>query len=230
MATGWQAITLARLSAALVGIGTVEPYGSSVRPDLLDGWSDLDVAIALNRPIEFGDLEPGLGQVWAWQNSPAVEGQTLRLVLIDGRRIDIKARITDAEIGSPITLPRAAPDNPVRFDAALAATRFGRGDRLIGLHLTLGVLRECLVVAMLLRDRAEGTDRHRTGSQLDARATEVARWAGLAGEAGSDLDVRPTVIEQVCRLYGEWRAELDAGYRADWSGLGAVIDRGTGQL
>lgn len=144
--------------------------------------------------------------------------KTLRLVLRDGRRLDLSMH------GGVVAMPTPTTDNAVRFDAALAAVRYGRGDRLIGLHLTLGVLRECLVIAMLLRDRAEGTDRHRHGTELDDRAAEVARIAA-APDAG---DARPTPVEQACRLYGRWRAELHPDYRPDWSGLTAVIDRGTG--
>lgn len=215
MVTSWQPEMLQQLRAALAGIGTVEPYGSAVDDDLLDRWSDLDVAVELAESISFDQL--GLGDAWAWQDTSTGDHQTLRTVLADGRRLDLSVR------GAAITLPHPGPDNPVRFEAALAAARFGRGDRLIGLHLTMGILRECLVIAMLLRDRAEGTDRHRFGSDLDHRASDIARIAALPTESPD----RPTIVEQACRLYGDWRSELHADYRPDWSGLGAVIDRGT---
>ncbi|SDS75682.1 hypothetical protein SAMN04489812_2922 [Microlunatus soli] len=206
---------LQQLRAALAAAGTVEPYGSAVDDDLLDSWSDLDAAVELTEPVAFDHL--GLGAAWAWQDSRTSDHQTLRTVLPDGRRLDLSVR------GDAIAMPQPGPDNPVRFEAALAAARIGRGDRLIGLHLTMGILRECLVIAMLLRDRAEGTDRHRFGSDLDHRADDVARIAALP----TDPRQRPTIVEQACRLYGDWRAELHPGYRPDWSGLTAVIDRGT---
>ncbi|WP_139142446.1 hypothetical protein [Humibacillus sp. DSM 29435] len=44
-------------------------------------------------------------------------------------------------------------DNGFRVLAALAADKHGRGNRLIGLHLTMVLIMACLVQAMLLRDR-----------------------------------------------------------------------------
>lgn len=219
MTIRWQSDLVDHLRRALAPAGRVEPYGSYLDPDSLDGWSDLDVAVELSDAIPFDGL--GVGQPWAWQDTSSIEDdhQTLRTVLADGRRLDLSVR------GAMITAPDPGPDNPIRFEAALAATRFGRGDRLIGLHLTLGILRECLVIAMLLRDRQLGSDRHRFGSDLDRRAAEVARIAALA-EKSEDFGARPTVVERACHLYGDWRSELHPDYRADWSGLAAVIDRG----
>lgn len=213
MQTRWQHELLEHLRTALAPAGQVAPYGSVLDDARLDGWSDLDVAVELAEPIVFDQL--GLGTLWAWQHHEAPDHQTLRTVFADGRRLDLSVR------GASIALPATTVDNAIRFDAALAATRYGRADRLIGLHLTLGILRECLVIAMLLRDRSEGTDRHRFGSELDSRAAEVARLAGLP----TDPTARPTIVEQACTLYGDWRTELDADYTPDWSGLAAVIDR-----
>lgn len=49
------------------------------------------------------------------------------------------------------------------FRAVLAITRVARNDLLIGSHLALGLMRECLELQMLRRDRQEGTRAHRTG-------------------------------------------------------------------
>ena len=110
----------------------------------------------------------------------------------------------------------------MRFLAALAATKFGRHDRLIGTHLLLELLQACLVQAMLLRDRDEGTHIHRTGSARDILAADVARIARLP----LDPRIRPNVVERTAELYGQWRSELEPGYQPDWSGLTAVITRG----
>lgn len=200
----------------LAGIGRVEPYGSLVDASELDSWSDLDVRIELAESIDVAAL--GVGEIWAWQDLADEAGQTLRLVLADGRRIDLSV------INAVIMMPRPPADNQIRFDAALAASRYGRGNQLIGLHLTLGILREALVLSMLLRDRAEGTDHHRLGGgEYEGRAASATKIITASG-----VDQRPTIVERACQLYGQWRSELESDYRPDWSGLSALIELGTG--
>ena len=53
--------------------------------------------------------------------------------------------------------------NQFRFKAMLAVTKVARDDLLIALHLALDLVRDCCVLEMLLRDRAEGTSHHRHG-------------------------------------------------------------------
>ncbi|QDP98260.1 hypothetical protein FOE78_22230 [Microlunatus elymi] len=211
---GWQSTTLQTMINGMAGVGSIEPYGSILRPDELDNWSDLDVRIELTEPIDVDIL--GLGEIWAWQDVRSGVGQTLRLVFCDGRRIDLSV------VDSVIMVPEPPADNQIRFDASLAASRYGRGNRLIGLHLTLGILREALVFSMLLRDRAEGTDHHRLGSEFEERAEQVAKII-----SSTQIGRRPTVVQRACELYGRWRTELESDYTPDWSGLTAVIDLGT---
>lgn len=49
------------------------------------------------------------------------------------------------------------------FKAMLASYKVIRHDRLIALHLALDLVRDCCVIGMMLRDRAEGTNIHREG-------------------------------------------------------------------
>jgi hypothetical protein len=136
--------------------------------------------------------------------------------MVDGRRVDL---VVD---GGRIHVPGLAADNEIRMLAALAVTKLGRDDRLIGLHLTLELMRLSLVQAMLIRDRACGTGVHRTGSDVDALAEEI-----LAVARGPlDVRQRPNAVEQIVRLYGCWRRQLWPGYVPDWSGLDALIDQG----
>lgn len=189
--------------------------GSAHKPEQRDGWSDLDLHIHLPSTAEAVDLLAGL-DVWAATDVQDGGAQVLRVVLLDGRRIDL---VVD---GGRIDVPELAADNEIRMLAALAVTKLGRDDRLIGLHLTLELMRQSLVQAMLLRDRACGTSVHRTGSDVDARAEEI-----LAVARGPlDVHQRPNAVEQVVRLYGRWRRELEPGYVPDWSGLYVLIDRG----
>ena len=207
--SSWQADSLAAMRDALPG-ADIEPYGSVTDPALLDGWSDLDVVITSRAAF---DVQEALqGRLWAFQSTSDGDAQVVRAVLADGRRVDAKIH------GAPGLLPAPPTDNAVRFDAALAAARFGRGCHLIGLHLTLGVIREALVHRMVAADRAVGTTHHRSETRYDAD-TPLALEA-LAEPLG------PQTALDAYELYGAWRSATEPGYSADAVGLQAVIDLG----
>ncbi|GAB3743734.1 hypothetical protein [Microlunatus parietis] len=212
----WQAGLARELIMRLPAGADSAAAGSVLQPEQLDGWSDLDLHVDLPRSAEPVDLLAGL-EIWSVTEEASADRQVLRAVITDGRRVDLV--ITG---GGRVRLPDRAPDNHIRALVAQAAAKLGRGDRLIGLHLTLELVRHCLVQAMLLRDRDQGTTIHRSGSARDALADEIA---------GLDLDdlgvtPRPNVVERTVDLYARWRSELEPDYRPDWSGLRAVIDRG----
>ncbi len=208
----WQTDLLERIRTQVPGGSTVEPYGSVTEPGTLDGWSDVDVALTLTADIDAERLLDGMP--WAWQEHDTETSQTVRLVLVDGRRVDLTVQ------GERVLLPTPPADNSVRFDAALAAVRFGRGNDLIGMHLVLGIVRTALVDVMVAIDRATGTDHHRSGSPLDARASEAQ--ALLAESLGPDLALG------AAEFAGRCRTEIDPDHRADWAGLRAVIALGAG--
>lgn len=209
--TSWQGRLLEALRL-LPGL-EAEPYGSVAEDAELDGWSDLDVRL---HPDGSGSAENVFGaRLWAWQESLDGAGQHLRFVFSDGRRVD--AVVTG---GHRLALPEPPDDNEIRFQAALAASRIGRGSELIGLHLVLGILREALVQVMLIADRDLGSNHHRLRTEHDARAAEAAAIAGAP--------LRPESALEAYELYGRWRQELEPGYRADGSGLREVLDRGRG--
>lgn len=222
---GWQQQTADRIRDALADRATVRVYGSAADPATLDGWSDLDLRLDLTAAVPFGDLLSDVS-IWAHQNTDAGDRQVCRLVLHDGRRLDLSVHGSGRVVGLPAG-PDAAIDSAeteIRFLAALAVTKLGRGDRLIGGHLTYEILRHCLVRAMLLRDRDEQTSVHRAGTDRDAAADQVRAIAA----APLTVTPRPGPVEQAVQLYGNWRAELEPSYRPDWSGLDAVISRGLG--
>jgi hypothetical protein len=200
---------LASLTDALPG-ADIEPYGSVTEPASLDGWSDLDIVLTSREAF---DVEEALrGRLWASQSTSDGDAQVVRAVLADGRRIDATIH------GAPGMLPTPPADNDVRFDAALAAVRFGRGSHLIGLHLTLGVIQEALVHRMIVADRAAGTTHHRSETRYDADAASALE--ALAEPLG------PQTALDAYELYGAWRSATEPGYSADPLGLQAVIGRG----
>lgn len=204
---------------------TVSVHGSrrAGSTDVVDGWSDLDLHLQLDADLPLHAVREVDAAVWAREVAEDVGAgdagsQVVRLVLVDGRRIDLVVS------GGRLLLPR--PDDPaadeVRFLLALAAAKLGRGDRLIGTHLLLEVLRRCLVEAMLLRDRDEGTTVHRHGTGRDALADEVTALAGLPVA----LMPRPNVLDRAADLFDRWHAERVPGHVADRRGLDGLLARG----
>ncbi len=225
----WQLETAARIRDQLADLGLVDPatvqvYGSAADPASLDGWSDLDLRLRLDRSVQISGVVPDAA-VWACQHVTTDDHQVCRVVLRDGRRLDLSVSGAGRLLGLPPGSDADGSDNDIRFLAALAAGKLGRGDRLIGAHLTYEILRHCLVQAMLLRDRDEATTVHRTGTDRDAAADEVRAIAA----ATLTVTPRPGPVERAVRLYGSWRAELDPDHRPDWSGLDALIVRGLGR-
>lgn len=56
-------------------------------PELLEGRSDLDVAVTAREPFELEDV---LGApLWTVQEAADGDTQVLRAVLVDGRRVDL---------------------------------------------------------------------------------------------------------------------------------------------
>ena len=215
--TAWQAELRDQIVARLGDEAHVRTYGSMATPNLIDSWSDLDLRLDLPGTVDIVDLLAP-AEVWAFEDVTARDGdQVVRMILNDGRRLDLHVEGPGRVSMSPPT-----DDNAVRFLAGMAAVKIGQKDQLIGLHLTLEVLRHCLEQAMLIRDRDTQTVVHRRGIGLDERAVEVAELASRS----LAVVPRPNTIERAAELYGRWRVDLDAGYRPDWSGLRRVIDRG----
>ncbi len=205
MVTTWQDELVDRLRTALPG-DAVRPYGSVVSREL-DVWSDLDVVLTTTSAL---DAQLLLGaELWAWQESVSEGRQVLRVVARDGRRVDLTVT------GPALVLPDRPADDTVRFDAALAAVRLGRGNLLIGLHLVLGIGRATLVESMRIADAAAGTDHHPLPTPSDADAVAVAALA--SGSLG------PATALRAYTLYGERRAVREPGYAPDASGLVALL-------
>jgi hypothetical protein len=210
----WQHAEVERIRSALPEM-RIAVHRSVEQGESLDGWSDLDLRLTTERPVPVTAL---LGdEPWAYEDVRESEAEVCRTVLPDGRRIDVS--ITGA---GRITGLSPAPDNAVRFLAAMAATKLGRGDQLIGGHLTLDLLRACLVVAMQLRDRDLGTTVHRTGSERDKCAELVMALAAVP----LTISPRPNIVEQAVQLYATWQSELDPDDVGRWSPLTRLIDRG----
>ena len=189
----------------------VELVGSATSPGLLDRWSDVDVHLELTSDVALHDLAPGL-DVWAVERRPAPgSAEAVRVVGRGGERLDLLSSGAGGVIVPP---PADAAALDARFLAMLATARLGRGDRLIGVHLAFRLAERCLEQGMALRDRDEGTTRHRGGTGRDI----------LAGVVTADLGdpVDAAGVLRLLRRFDALHAELDPAYRSDAEPLARV--------
>lgn len=115
----------------------------------------------------------------------------------------------------PRQTPVVAPDNfeslvnQFWFKGMLSVQKAMRNDLLIALHLALDMVRDCLVLAMLLRDRAEGKNYHRTGGAYNFVATQLESTQCPHTIEGILASVEQSSIE-FDRLAEEWSATYQA--------------------
>ncbi len=218
----WHASTLNRLTHHLAGdpdVIAVAVYGSVLRPQDLDEWSDIDVLIVLRdgestRFFPTTDWLQPLGKVFAKERFAGEYASTTRVCFDDLRKLDLTfttesdlrvidqwphvafaqglrvlfSRSTDVSerlAGRFPSAPFTPPTDRVFADmvdgfwfrAMVAVTKVARNDLVIALHLALGLLQDGCVLTMMLRDRAEGTNVHRTGGMSNEI---VASFAGTA--------------------------------------------------
>lgn len=220
MELGWQLELLGEMSAAAAEdsrVLAIQAYGS-VASGEADVWSDLDVAVRVTAGAAGAIANTRwlgrFGEVWASDASTNSNRSVMRVVFADGRRLDLT--VADAgRLGMvlPPTLDRlAARTTRVRFAAALAVVKAVRGDLLVATHLTLGLLRDCLELALLVRDRRN-------------QVTDAPARAAALLSQGSDTAALLDAVAGVARLYDELAAAQDPAYRADWSGLESLLAR-----
>ena len=111
-----------------------------------------------------------------------------------------------------------AMSNPFWFKGTLAVYKVVRNDLLIALHLALDLVSDCLVLRMMLRDRAEGTSHHRIGgegNEFVTRMNDQSREYSATGIL--------SMIENSGRLFDELAKEWSFDYQArrfpllDWA-------------
>lgn len=106
------------------------------------------------------------------------------------------------------------------FKAATAVCKIMRQDLLIGFHLTLDLLRDCLVLQMIHRDRVLKTTIHRHGgfgNELLSRLETPAHAYDAAGIM--------TLLLQSCEVFDELASSLSDRYRPRLPLIASVIHR-----
>lgn len=201
-----------------VGVEEVIPLGSLAEGDV-DKWSDLDVGLVVSLDEHtryFPTLAwlEELGEIYAYNQSQSPEKSTTRVIFANGRRVDFTIASSQNVFAYPADPPeelRLREDlgrltNDFRFEACLAISKFARNDRLIALHLALGLEQKCLVLAMMLRDRAAGTTHHRFGGPLNDLVSRLGITdVGILGR-----------IEKAVAVFGDFAGQLDVDWIGDW--------------
>jgi hypothetical protein len=89
------------------------------------------------------------------------------------------------------------------YKAMLAAYKTIRNDQLIALHLALDLVRDCCVIGMMLRDRAEGTNIHRYGGVGNDLVAELES-VGSSYSATGILNIIEKSAVQFDQLAAQW--------------------------
>lgn len=98
--------------------------------------------------------------------------------------------------------------NDFRFKCMLAVSKVARDDLVVATHLCLELLRDCVAVALLVRDKETGRDHHRGGDGYNGLIDDLPVIA-QPGDAATLLNV----IEQATRFFDGLARVLCADYR-----------------
>jgi hypothetical protein len=144
----------------------------------------------------------------------ARHGEWPRVPFAGGSRVVFsRSTAVDATLARPLAPPPpqisdqeiADLANGFWFKGVVAVQEAVRGDLLVALHLSLELIQDCCVLAMLLRDRATGTTRHgNSGGQAVAELEPTRNPHTAAGI----LDTIEQCGLAFDRLAGQWSAAM----------------------
>lgn len=162
----------------------------------------------------------GLAHVEEWPRAPFWKG----LRVLFGRSAVVE-RILSRTFAEPeLRLPSAdqfqAIANQFWFKGVMAVSKVARNDLLIALHLALDMVRDCCVLGMMLRDRAEGTNHHRQGGIGNRLVADLGCMQQPLTASGI-----LTIIEESGILFDELTAQWSDTYTGHCQPLMAGISR-----
>jgi len=170
---------------------SIELTGSILDPASLDRFSDVDMTIHLASDTALGmtvfDHSP-FGKVFGYE----IQGDTLRICFEKGQAFDLT--FTNAHFEA-INEPERVT-NAFWFIASMVLRKLGRGDHLIAAHLALELCQMVIVMQMLERDDAKGTNIHRFGDRESVPILELMPQGDIlamalhAGEHMENLEMK----------------------------------------
>jgi hypothetical protein len=172
----WQKDAADKMSSLLSGLYEIDEItigGSLNNPAQLDKFSDVDMQIFLthNAQINIKALLAALSKTFApvfgYEVISHARKDAIRVCLENGMRFDLVFRYPTDKI------PQAADDsfagkidavvNQFWFFASIILAKLGRRDNLIAAHMAFEMCQLIIVIQMLERDEAKGTNIHRFG-------------------------------------------------------------------
>lgn len=153
--------------------------------------------------------ESGLHRVEDWSRLPF--WKNIKILFSRSAQID---RILSETFEQPkLSLP--SPErfqtmaNRFWFKAVAAVHKVARNDLLIALHLAVDMVRDCCVLGMMLRDRAEGTNYHRDGGIGNRFAAKLESSIQQPPTASGILNM----IEESSAVFDDLAAQWSDVYR-----------------
>jgi hypothetical protein len=137
--------------------------------------------------------------------------------VVDRAVAEVYARVPPRPIS---TEQFAAKVDAFWFVAQLAAHKAVRGDLLMASHLSLQLRRDCMELAMQLRDRATGVHHHRHGGEDDAAILSRLSPEAAFVSAPAVLDT----VERAGALFDDLAAEWDLAYQRRMHMLQPLVD------
>ena len=127
-----------------------------------------------------------------WRENPAALGCRVLFSRISDLQSALSHETQKDGVPSDIGVDRIRKiSNDFRFKGMMAAEKAARNDLFVALHLCLDMVRDCALLALMLRDAATGTRHHVTGDPADPLLAEFP-----------SLD-RPVTRESVLRCIRE---------------------------
>jgi len=111
------------------------------------------------------------------------------------------------------------------FKATIAISKVVRNDLLVALHLALDLARDCLLLQMILRDRALGTNVHRTGGF----GNEICPKLRVRAQANFGLEALK-MIRTYGPLFDSLASQLSPNYERRHDKLLAALERAEAHL
>ncbi|MGI5917271.1 MAG: hypothetical protein ACOX9A_12590 [Anaerolineae bacterium] len=173
----------------------------------LDDFRRLDIVIT---------TDEALSRLDEWPTPPFWQG--IRLLFSHSAEVE-------ALLKGPHPPPEFHPMPPHEFEAmadrfwfkgSVVIAKVMRNDLLIGLHLALDMMEDCLVPGMILRDRAAGTTHHRHGGPY----SDVAKAIDLPSDPCT-AQYAPDIAERAALLVDD----LGARWSADYVPRGEIFRR-----
>lgn len=181
----------------------------AINQSVNQNWLTTRACFTDMRRIDFGIMiESSFRQIAEWDYNPF--GAGFRALF--SRSLLVNAALEQKAV-RPQT-PLVAADqfqtmaNHFWFTGVLSVNKVMRNDLLIGLHLALDMERDCLVLGMLLRDRAEGTNHHRVGGPYNHVVDRLNTTRRLYTPTGI-LDI----VEQSSIVFDELASQWSGTYQ-----------------